>query len=121
MDWVLATAREAGWAEDRLHREYFSAAPVDVSTDGAFEVQIASTSQVIPIAADQSVVAALAEHGIEIPVSCEQGVCGTCVTRIREGTPLHRDMFLTPDEQARHDQFTPCCSRASSARLVLDL
>ena len=121
MDWLLATARAAGWADQRLHREYFSAAPVDTSSDGAFEVQIASTGAVIPVAADQNVVAALAACGIEIPVSCEQGVCGTCVTRIREGMPLHRDMFLTPAEQARGDQFTPCCSRATSARLVLDL
>jgi hypothetical protein len=27
----------------------------------------------------------------------------------------------TPEEQAANDQFTPCCSRAVSARLVLDL
>jgi vanillate O-demethylase ferredoxin subunit len=30
-------------------------------------------------------------------------------------------MFLTDAERARNDQFTPCCSRARSARLVLDL
>ena len=32
---------------------------------------------------------------------------------------IHRN--LTPDEQARGDQFTPCCSRSKSPRLVLDL
>jgi vanillate O-demethylase ferredoxin subunit len=30
-------------------------------------------------------------------------------------------MYLTPEEQGANDQFTPCCSRARSARLVLDL
>lgn len=121
MDWVLGTARAAGWPEERLHREYFAAAPIDTSHDGSFEVQIASTGAVIRVAAEQSVVAALAAHGIDVPVSCEQGVCGTCLTRVLEGTPEHRDMFLTPEEQAKGDQFTPCCSRAKSARLVLDL
>jgi vanillate monooxygenase ferredoxin subunit len=121
MDWVLGTARELGWPEDRLHREYFAAAPIDTRDDGSFEVQIASTGAVIRVAADQSVVAALATAGIDVPTSCEQGVCGTCLTRVLEGTPVHRDMYLTPDEQAKGDQFTPCCSRASSARLVLDL
>jgi vanillate O-demethylase ferredoxin subunit len=48
-------------------------------------------------------------------------VCGTCLTRVIEGTPDHRDQYLMPDEQAANDQFTPCCSRAKSARLVLDL
>jgi vanillate monooxygenase ferredoxin subunit len=121
MDWVLTTAGAAGWSDERLHREYFAAAPADAGADGAFEVQIASTGQVVAVGADQSVVAALAAHGLEIPVSCEQGVCGTCLTRVLSGTPLHRDVFLTPAEQQRGDQFTPCCSRAASPRLVLDL
>lgn len=121
MNAMLATAREAGWPEDRLHREYFSATPVDTRGDGSFEVQIASTGAVIRVEPHRSVVAALAVAGIEVPTSCEQGVCGTCLTRVLEGTPDHRDMYLTPQEQARGDQFTPCCSRAKSARLVLDL
>ena len=54
-------------------------------------------------------------------MSCEQGVCGTCLTRVLEGECDHRDDCLTPEEQAANDQFTPCCSRAKSARLVLDL
>jgi vanillate O-demethylase ferredoxin subunit len=48
-------------------------------------------------------------------------VCGTCLTRVLEGVPEHRDMYLTEDEQAANDQFTPCCSRAKTALLVLDL
>jgi vanillate monooxygenase ferredoxin subunit len=56
-----------------------------------------------------------------VMVSCEQGVCGTCLTRVLEGEIDHRDVYLTPEEQAAGDQFTPCCSRAKSARLVLDL
>jgi vanillate O-demethylase ferredoxin subunit len=55
------------------------------------------------------------------PVSCEQGICGTCVTRVLEGTPDHRDLYLTEDEHAKNDRFTPCCSRAKSQMLVLDL
>ena len=121
MDAVLAGARRAGWTDDALHRECFAGAPIDTSQDGSFELQIASTGAVIRVAADQSAAAALATAGIDVPTSCEQGVCGTCVTRILEGTPDHRDMYLTADEQAKGDQFTPCCSRAKSARLVLDL
>jgi vanillate O-demethylase ferredoxin subunit len=121
MDWVLGTARELGWPDDRLHREYFAGSPVDTGHDDSFEVQIASTGRVVRIAADCSVVSALAAAGIEIPTSCEQGVCGTCLTRVIDGTPDHRDLYLTPGEQARGDQFTPCCSRAKSPRLVLDL
>lgn len=61
----------------------------------------------------------LEENGIDIPISCEQGVCGTCITRVLDGTPNHRDLYFTDEERAKNDQFTPCCSRAKSK--VLDL
>jgi len=35
--------------------------------------------------------------------------------------PDHKDLYLTPEEQAANDQFTPCCSRAKTTMLVLDL
>lgn len=121
MEWVLAAGRGAGWSEDRLHREYFAGARIDAGADGTFEVQIASTGKVITVAHDQSVTTALAQNGIEVATSCEQGVCGTCILRVLEGCPDHRDMYLTESERAQNNLFAPCCSRAKSARLVLDL
>jgi vanillate monooxygenase ferredoxin subunit len=121
MDAVLGTARSAGWPEQRLHYEFFGTAPVDTSGDGSFELEIASSGRVIPVKADQTALAALIDAGVDVPMSCEQGVCGTCLTGVKSGTPDHRDHYLTPEEQAANDQFLPCCSRAKSARLVLDL
>ena len=71
--------------------------------------------------ADVSVVEALRKEGIDILTSCEQGVCGTCLTRVLEGEVDHRDMYLTDEEKAANEQFMPCCSRARSKLLVLDL
>lgn len=121
MDVVLSTARAQGWPEPQIHFEFFGAEVVPAAGDSSFEVMLASSGRVIPVASDRSVVAALSEAGISLPTSCEQGVCGTCLTRVIEGTPDHRDLYLTPEEQAANDQFLPCCSRARSARLVLDL
>lgn len=75
----------------------------------------------LTVAANQTVTTALAAAGVEVPTSCEQGVCGTCLTRILAGEPDHRDAYLTPEEQAANDQFLPCCSRARSPLLILDL
>lgn len=121
MDAVLAGARAAGWKEDRLHFEFFGAELAPAGADRAFEVCLASSGRVISVPAGRSVVQALAAAGVVVATSCEQGVCGTCLTRVIEGTPAHRDLYLTPEEQAAGDQFLPCCSRAESARLVLDL
>lgn len=121
MDAVLGTARAQGWPEAQLHSEFFSAEVVHLETDAAFEVKIASTGKVVVVPKDQTVVQALAAAGVEILTSCEQGVCGTCLTRVLEGTPDHKDSYLLPEEQAANDQFMPCCSRSKSPLLVLDL
>ncbi|MET4578618.1 PDR/VanB family oxidoreductase [Ottowia thiooxydans] len=121
MDWVLGTARSCGWPESQLHYEFFAAQAPDLSEAGSFDVRIASSGQVIHIAKDKTVVQALAECGIEIETSCEQGICGTCLTGVKEGRPDHKDLFLTPEEHDLNDQFTPCCSRSLTPLLVLDL
>lgn len=121
MQHVLDTARSQHWAEEQLHREYFTGVTQDTSSDGSFCVKVASTGQLIDIPADKTVVQVLESHGIDIPMSCEQGVCGTCLTNVLEGVPDHRDMFLTEQEQACNNQFTPCCSRSKSPVLVLDI
>lgn len=117
---VLDSARQAGWDEVRLHREYFAAAPEPQAAAGSFEVQLASSGQCFQIPPERSVAEVLLEAGVDIPLSCEQGICGTCVTRVLAGEPEHRDLFMTDAEHARNDQFTPCCSRSKSPRLVLD-
>ena len=104
-----------------MHYEFFAAEVVKSDSDDSFEVKLASSGKVVRVAKDVTVTQALAEAGIEVPTSCEQGVCGTCLTRVLEGQPDHRDMYLSPEEQAANDQFLPCCSRSKSARLVLDL
>ena len=121
MDAVLGKARELGWPESRIHFEYFGAEVVHKADDGSFEVEVASSGKVITVGAEESIAAALAAAGVEVPLSCEQGVCGTCLTRVISGTPDHRDMYLTPAEQEQNDQILVCCSRSKSARLVLDL
>jgi vanillate monooxygenase ferredoxin subunit len=121
IDIVTKTAWEMGWAEEQVHREYFGATVVNSSGDFEFEVRIASTGKTIIIGPNETVLAALSAHGVEIPYSCEQGVCGTCLTRLLGGEPEHRDHFLTEQEKRLNDQFLPCCSRSKSKLLILDL
>lgn len=121
MNAVLDTARAAGWPEAQLHYEFFAADVGPSDSDESFEVKLASSGRVIKVEKDKTIITALAAAGVEIPFSCEQGVCGTCLTRVLEGVPDHKDNYLTPEEQAANDQLLPCCSRAKSPMLVLDL
>lgn len=121
LDYVLHSAAARGWPAEQLHREYFSAASSSATGNTSFEVEIKHTGEVLTIPADKSVLHVLEEAGIFIPASCEEGVCGTCMTGVLEGEPDHRDLFMTDAERTLNNQFTPCCSRAKSRRLVLDL
>jgi vanillate O-demethylase ferredoxin subunit len=122
IQWVLETAQARGFPQSSLHREYFApSGPVAHDTDGAFQVKLASSGRIVDVPADRTIVAVLADLGIDIPTSCEYGVCGTCVTRVLEGEPDHRDLVLTDAEKNEGRQFTPCCSRAKTPLLVLDL
>jgi vanillate O-demethylase ferredoxin subunit len=120
---VLDAARAAGWDESRLHSEFFAplAAPAAAPAERAFEIVLARSGRVLQVPAGHSAADVLIEAGVELEVSCEQGVCGACLTRVIDGIPEHRDMLLSKAERAANDQFTPCCSRACSPRLVVDL
>lgn len=119
MGWIIDTARAQGFDEMNIHREFFQ---VEVDSSGAgFEVVTARSGKILQVGAGQSIVAALAEVGIEVEMSCEQGICGTCVCDVLEGEPDHRDVYLTDEEKSANDQMLLCCSRARSKTLVLDI
>lgn len=119
MDWVITEALKAGYADDHVHREYFQ---VEVDASGAgFEVVAQRSGKTVQVAEGQSIVEALEAVGIKIEVSCEQGVCGTCLCDVLEGEPDHRDVYLTDEEKSANDQILVCCSRAKSNKLVLDI
>jgi vanillate O-demethylase ferredoxin subunit len=122
IDWTLAQARAAHIGEAALHREHFTQdTPIHRQNDGSFELRLERTGLSLRVGADQSVVEAAAAAGVDIPTSCNQGICGTCLTGVIAGVPDHRDLFLTPAEQAANNQFLPCCSRSKTPQLVIDL
>ncbi len=119
MDWVISCAAYAGYSESDVHFEYFNA---EVDTSGAgFEVVAAQSGVSVQVQEGQTITDALATVGIKVDVSCEQGVCGTCICDVLEGTPDHKDHFLTEEEKEDNDQIVVCCSRSKGERLVLDI
>jgi vanillate O-demethylase ferredoxin subunit len=92
-----------------------------VGSDGVFTLELVKSGQRLEVGADQTALEVLEAAGHDVPMSCGQGICGTCLTRVVGGVPDHRDMYLSGDEQDANDQFTPCCSRSKTAVLKLDL
>jgi vanillate O-demethylase ferredoxin subunit len=118
---VQGLAAQAGWPAGRVHQERFNAPETDAGAAWAFDVVLQSDGRRVRVGAEESIVQALGRVGVYPMVSCEQGVCGTCLTRVLGGVPEHRDAYLSDDERARNDQMLICCSRAQGDELVLDL
>jgi ferredoxin len=92
-----------------------------ISSDDSEElvIEILSTGQKISLTRAESIIDALARMGIEVPTSCQSGLCGTCKTRYISGDVEHGDCILS---EAEHEEYlTPCISHIKSGTLVLDL
>src|SRR5690625_4362573 len=81
---VQAGARVVGLPLEQVHSEYFSleglSTPPTAQENTPFEVVLAKSQQRVTVAADESIVQALEKIGVSVLVSCQEGICGTCVT-----------------------------------------
>jgi len=122
MDHLASATRH--WPEGSVHFERFTAAAesgtaAKASENEAFEIQIAGSGKRYTVQPDETIVQVLRRHGFQVDVSCEEGYCGTCMTRYVGGRPEHRDSVL--DEANRNTYVMICCARAQESPLVLDI
>lgn len=103
---------------DRAHTESFAVAEVAA---GGYEVELRRSGHVLAIPDGYSILEVVLEAGVEVEYSCMGGTCGSCATRVLEGTPDHRDDYLSDAEKAAGDKMLICCSGSLTRRLVLDL
>lgn len=119
---LVHEAAAVAWPPEAVHSEHFAADPAaGAGPRAAFEVTLARSGGTFQVPADASILQLLGDIGVEVESSCEQGVCGTCLTRVLEGEPDHRDVFLTDAERKSGDKMLVCVSRAKSRHLVLDI
>ena len=87
----------------------------------SFTVRLERSGVEFEVPEQKSILEVLEEHGFEIPFSCREGLCGTCVTNVCAGEPDHRDYVLSDEERESGKMMTICCSRSKSPILALDL
>lgn len=121
----LLAAVEAGcekWPSGSLYLERF--APKKDVTAGphtTFKVELAQSGKTLKISEDMSILEAVENAGVPVMTSCEEGICGTCETKVLAGEIDHRDSVLNDEDRAAGDTMMICVSRAKGDRLVLDL
>jgi vanillate O-demethylase ferredoxin subunit len=122
IDALIDAAKEAGWRTDQINRECFNAAVPEVEEgDQPFTVKLNSTGDEYLVPVDQTIAEVLENAGVFVPLSCESGVCGTCLVDVVSGEPDHRDLYQSEEEQASNRQITVCCSRSKTPVIEIDL
>lgn len=105
-----------------LHVERFSPkAQSSEVVNGAFEVELSRSGMTITVGADETILDAVLDAGVEADFSCREGTCGTCEVAVLRGRPDHRDSVLDKDEQDAGDAMMICVSRSLDPTLVIDL
>ncbi len=117
---VRRVCGDVGWPEDHVHYEFFGAA-MDTSGGEPIEVVLVRSQVVLTVWPGQSILDAILGAGIDVDFDCKRGECGVCVAKVIEGTPMHRDVYLSARERAAGDHMCTCVSWAESKRLMLDL
>lgn len=103
MELVKATLHDADWPRERLHiEEYVSLhtdpfqAPdepsEDEGPDSQVTVKLDGQEHQLNWAANANLVDIMLRKGLNVPYSCREGDCGSCIARLRTGTV---DMAVT--------------------------
>ncbi|MCZ4303376.1 PDR/VanB family oxidoreductase [Zoogloeaceae bacterium G21618-S1] len=120
IDALIDGAKKRGWPAGHIHFEHFGTAAPHVG-DQAFEIELAQSGMVLTVPADKTILEVLEAADCDPMYDCKRGECGVCTATVLEGTPEHRDYFLSDAEKAGGKLIQICISRAKSPRLVLDL
>ena len=105
-----------------IHWESFGGegAVLDADGDTAFDIRLLDGSGPYHVPAGTTALQVLLDAGVDVPYSCREGECGMCVLDVAEGTPDHRDSFLSPEVRAGGGCMAVCVSRAKTPVIVLD-
>ncbi len=94
--------------------------PAKAST--GFTVHLARSKIDVQISPGETILGALIQAGVDVPYSCEEGICGACETKLLSGVVLHQDSVRSPEEHDRRGTLMICCSlKGGGGNLTLDI
>jgi ferredoxin-NADP reductase len=112
--------------QDVVRFELFSRAGIEPAESASldadsYELVLTESGHTLRLKPETNILETVLALGVEVENDCRDGICGSCVTRVREGTVDHRDLVLTKREAAAMDQMMICVSRPTCPRLELEL
>ncbi len=119
IDSVTMMAEELNIGTEQIRFERF-AATIDPDSQ-PIDVELRRSGLKLRVEAQQTILDAMLEAGVDAPFSCRAGNCRTCAVKVLEGEPDHRDSALSSSDREDDQLMCPCISRGLSEHLVLDI
>lgn len=107
---------------NRIHTESFGAV-TQVATEPAgaiaatAEIRMDGKTHEIPVEKGQTLLKAALEAGVELPYSCQSGVCGACKANLTEGRVHMSARMALEDDEIENGEILTCQSIAVTDRL----
>lgn len=108
-------AAEVRAAEDELEGAQVSAAASKVAT---YQVTFAKQNRTIECRSDMFVLDAARRNGVRLPSSCSRGLCGTCKSKLVEGTVEMNHGGGIRQREIDAGMRLLCCSKPTSDLLI---
>lgn len=130
IDAASSALRDMGVADEKLKFELFtpstplrtsgSAKKTTAMIGAEVEIVLDGARRRFSLAEGEEMVSAAARAGLEIPYSCNNGMCATCRCKLAEGEAEMAQNFSLEDWEIEKGFILACQTRPSSAKIVLD-
>ena len=116
LDAALAKSAALGWRTDHVHFEVFGVGAQ--GGDQPITVHLRQSGRTLQVGARESILDVMLAAGLDPMYDCKRGECSTCMVKVLDGIPDHRDYALSASD--RETQMCICVSRAKTHSLTLE-
>ena len=123
---VRKTLLELGVPKELIHIEHFGGADLSAgdaipAVDATLSVSINGQKRTLQVAKQQTMLQAMKAANIEVPYSCESGVCATCVARLKSGSAEMQSNMALEDGDVAKGQILTCQAWCTSAEVAIEV
>ncbi|WP_029036351.1 ferredoxin--NADP reductase [Salinimicrobium xinjiangense] len=92
----------------------------DLKGDTNLTIKVDDEEVVLSMPKNKTVLQVALEHGLDVPYSCQGGICSSCVARIVEGTAEMEKNSILVDSEIEEGLVLTCQAHPTSATLKVD-
>ena len=92
-----------------------------IDTERGYQVALSAQGWVFGVASDEPILLGAEQAGVELPYSCRNGTCRTCLCQMKQGSVCYRVEWPGVSAEEKADGWILPCVAYATADLVLDV